>query len=63
MMRETGAVLALAESLCLTLSAVHVRGELNVLPDMLSRNHAILRNEWRLETHTFQWLCDVSAWG
>ena len=63
MMCETSAVLALAESLCLTLSAVHVRGELNVLADMLSRRHAILRNEWRLATHTFQWLCDASAWG
>ena len=31
MMRETGAVLAVAECLCLTLSVVYIRDELNVL--------------------------------
>ena len=30
-MRETGAVLAVAECLCLTLSVVYIRDELNVL--------------------------------
>ena len=62
-MRETATVFELVERLNITLSAIHVKGDLNVLADMLSRRHVILRNEWRLADKTFRWVCANSLWG
>ena len=56
-------VLHLAESLNIELQAVHVKGELNVLADMLSRQNVVLKNEWRLVDRCFEWICKNSLWG
>jgi hypothetical protein len=63
MMAATRAVFRRIESLDITPLAVHIRGEDNVLADMLSRREVLLRNEWRLGTETFRWVCDNSPWG
>ena len=52
-----------AESLDLSLSAVYLPGERNVLADMLSRAGQILKTEWRLGVRTFQWVCSRSHFG
>jgi hypothetical protein len=59
----TRQLLLLAESLDCELQAVHIKGELNVLADMLSRTSLVLKTEWRLSVKSFNWLCTVSAWG
>ena len=46
-------VLRLAESLDVVLQAAHIRGEHNVLADILSRQQTVLRTEWRLGRQTF----------
>ena len=61
--REAEAVLRLAQSLDITVQASHIRGDLNVLADMLSRENYILKNEWRLSPETFRWVCGESVWG
>ena len=63
LMRVTAAVLRRAEAASILLTAIHVKGELNVLADILSRRHTVLRNEWRLAPMTFHWICSVSPWG
>lgn len=62
-MAETEATLLLAESLAIQLSAVHIRGENNVLADMLSRSRLVLKTEWRLAPETFLWVCANSPFG
>ena len=62
-MAETEATLLLDEALQVTLVASHIRGENNVLADMLSRSQLILKAEWRLGTTAFQWLCLSSPFG
>ena len=61
--REAEAVLRLAQSLNITIQASHIRGDLNVLADMMSRENYILKNEWRLAPETFRWVCAESVWG
>ena len=56
-------VLLFAESIGCEIFAVHVKGELNVLADMLSRREIVLKNEWRLGVEAFEWLCEMSPWG
>jgi hypothetical protein len=56
-------LLLLAENLNTEIQAVHIKGELNVLADMLSRTNLVLKTEWRLSARSFEWLCSVSAWG
>ena len=63
LMAVTARVLQLVELHNIFLSAVHVRGELNVLADMLSRSRVILKTEWRLHDTTFAWVCNQSLWG
>ena len=63
LMAETEATLLLAESLQISLSASHIRGEHNVLADMLSRSRLVLKTEWRLSDQTFQWVCANSPFG
>ena len=63
LMAETEATLLLAEALHVTLVASHIRGENNVLADMLSRSRLILKAEWRLGTTAFQWVCANSPFG
>ena len=40
----------------MTLQAAHIRGEHNVLADILSRRRTVLKTEWRLETAMFEWV-------
>ena len=63
LLQVTERVLRLAEKHRITIQAVHIKGELNVLADMLSRQHVLLKNEWRLSEKTFQWLVEQSPWG
>ena len=63
LMTEARTVLILAERLDVHVTAVHVRGELNVLADMLSRRESVIKAEWRLFDAAFQWLCANSPWG
>ena len=63
LMAETEATLLLDEELQITLFASHIRGEHNVLADMLSRSLLILKAEWRLGTTAFQWVCANSPFG
>ena len=56
-------VLRLAESLNIELQAVRVKGELNVLADLLSRQNVVLKNEWRLVDRCFELICKNSMWG
>ena len=63
LMTEARTVLLLAERLDVHVTAVHVRGELNVLADMLSRRTSVIKTEWRLSDAAFQWLCANSPWG
>jgi hypothetical protein len=63
LMQVTDRVLSLAETHNIQIRAVHVRGELNVLADMLSRTHTVLRTEWRLAREAFEWIQADSPWG
>ena len=56
-------VLRLAEFFHVTLQAAHIRGEHNVLADILSRRRTVLKTEWRLGTATFEWVSRCSPWG
>ena len=49
-------VLRLVEFFHLTLQAAPIRGEHNVLADILSRRRTVLKTEWRLGTATFEWV-------
>ena len=63
LMREAFKVLRLAQSLNVTLLASHIKGELNVLADLLSRSEVVLKTEWRLDDASFRWLKEKSPWG
>ena len=63
LLQEAEATLLLAESLSITLFASHIRGEHNVLADMLSRSRLVLKTEWRLSPETFSWVCANSPFG
>ena len=63
LMDAVSQVLRLAERLQLTLRASYIRGDLNVIADMLSRAHTVLRTEWRLSSRTFAWVSQQSPWG
>ena len=63
LMDAVSQVLHLAERLQMTLRASYIRGDLNVIADMLSRAHTVLRTEWRLSTKTFAWVSQQSPWG
>ena len=56
-------VLRLAEFFHVTLQAAHIRGEHNVLADILSRRRTVLKTEWRLGTAAFEWVSSRSPWG
>ena len=56
-------VLRLAERLQLTRCASYIRSDLNVIADMLSQAHTILRTEWRLSSRTFAWVTQQFPWG
>ena len=58
----TEQVLRLAAELDMVIQAVHIKGELNVLADMLSREGLVLKNEWRLSARTFDWVSRESPW-
>ena len=47
----------------MTLQAAHIRGEHNVLADIMSRRRTVLKTEWRLGTATFEWVSSRSSWG
>ena len=47
----------------ITLIASHIKGELNVLADMLSRSTKVLKTEWQLSRATFEWIVSRSPWG
>ena len=53
-------VLRLAELLDIVLQEAHIRGEQNVLADILSRQRTVLKAEWRLSRHTFLWVSRMS---
>ena len=63
LMAITERVFHLIERHNILISAVHVRGELNVLADMLSRARIALKTEGRLHRMTFDWVCQQSHWG
>ena len=63
LLKYTEQVLRLAAELNIVIQAVHIKGELNVLADMLSREGLVLKNEWRLSARTFEWVCRESPWG
>ena len=56
-------LLLLTEKENITLLASHVKGDLNVLADMLSRKDSILKHKLRLGDASFRWLRDHSPWG
>ena len=56
-MAEAKAMLVVVKDLDISLSTSHIRGESNVLADMLSRSHLVLKSEWRLTTKTFLCVC------
>ena len=62
LLRVTATVLRLAEAASISLSATHVKSELNVLADVLSHSHTVLRNEWELAPISFRWICHNSPW-
>ena len=53
-------MLRLAESFYIVLQAAHIRGEQNVLADILSRQQTVLNTEWRLGWPTFLWVSQMS---
>ena len=61
--REAMRVLRFACDHNITLLASHIKGELNVLADMLSRSTKVLKTEWRLSRATFEWIVSQSCWG
>ena len=63
LLQVTKRVLRLAQQYNITIQAVHIKGELNVLADMLSRHEIVLKNEWRLSEETFRWVSQTSPWG
>ena len=63
LMQATERVLRLAIELRVTLQASHIKGELNVLADLLSRSEVVLKTEWRLADDSFRWLKENSPWG
>jgi hypothetical protein len=60
---EAEETLLIAEAHDIDVVAVHIRGELNVLADMLSRQRLVLKTEWRLGQVAFNWICVSSLWG
>ena len=63
LLRVVHDLLLLTEKENITLLASHVKGDLNVLADMLSRKDSILKHEWRLGDASFHWLRARSPWG
>ena len=53
----------LAEQMQLTLSAAYIKGENNVIADMLSRSKQIVKAEWTVGPDTFKWIVENSPWG
>ena len=56
-------IFARADACNLSISAVYLPGERNVIADMLSGQGQVLKNEWHLNKETFQWLCSRSPFG
>ena len=52
----------LAESHKLHVSAVFIKGQNNVIADMLSRRDQVLKAEWMLAPETFKWVVNHSPW-
>ena len=63
LMRVTATVLGLSEAASILLTAIHVKGKLNVLADILLHRHTVLRNERQLAPMAFHWICCISPWG
>ena len=53
----------LAEELNIHLSDMFIKGENNIIADMLSRQGQIIKAEWILSMKTFQWVSQTSPWG
>ena len=47
----------------ITVTAFHLAGERNVVADLLSRKNQVCKNEWQLDTNTFQWVQTRSMFG
>ena len=47
----------------ITLTAHHLKGVNNVLSDMLSRDGQVLKNEWKIDMDTFNWVQQKSIFG
>ena len=61
--RSVRRIFYIATENSITLNAKHLRGDLNVLADMLSRPNTILKTEWMLSEENFLWVCNQSPWG
>ena len=61
--RIAESIFARADECHLSVSAVYLPGERNVIADMLSRQGQVLRTEWHLNSETFRWICSRSPFG
>ena len=46
-----------------TLQARHLKGALNVIADLASRQGKVVSTEWRLTSAAFRWVSQRSSWG
>ena len=53
----------LAEDNNITLTATFIKGQSNVVADILSRTEEIIKTEWSVSQRTFQWICQHSPFG